>query len=166
LLASSDALGTGITPAGYLQLYLAYAKAVSEGNRERRDFILRLLQRHAPQLRSEQGPESPLEQEVLETLENLGHTVHTQVGDAGFRIDLAVLHKDAARGYILGIECDGATYHSGRSARIRDVWRERILCKRGWRIHRVWSTRWWYERAKEIEKLEHALSEAATRKVT
>src|SRR5262249_51753516 len=28
---------------------------------------------------------------------------------------------------------------------------------RGWRIHRIWSTRWWYHRAEEIEKLLHAL---------
>ncbi len=163
----SDALqvgtfpGTGTTPAGYLQLYLAYAQAVSLGNGERRDQILDLLKRQAAPAQLGGEPESPFEEEVRQSLEKLGYTVHSQVGESGFRIDLAVLHPQPARGYVLGIECDGASYHSGRSARIRDVWREKILRKRGWRIHRVWSTAWWYQRADEVEKLEYAVTEAS-----
>jgi len=160
LQAGGD-LGVGITPAGYLQLYLAYAKAISEGNLERRNYILDLLKRRTKPAVSTGDPESPLEDEVREALEKSGHTVHSQVGESGFRIDLAVLHPEPARGYMLGIECDGATYHSDRSARIRDVWREKILRNRGWRLHRIWSTRWWYHRAEESEKLDDALSEAA-----
>src|SRR5262249_45662603 len=60
-----------------------------------------------------------------------------------------------------GIECDGATYHSGRDAHLRDVWRETILRSRGWKLHRIWSTRWWYHRAQEIDKLEHAIQAAS-----
>lgn len=163
----SDALqagsnpGVGITPAGYLQLYLAYAKAVSEGNLERRNYILDLLSRRSEPANPIGDTESPLEEEVREALERSGHTVHSQVGESGFRIDLAVLHPDPTRGYMLGIECDGATYHSDRSARIRDVWREKILRNRGWRLHRIWSTRWWYHRADETERLDNAISDAA-----
>jgi very-short-patch-repair endonuclease len=159
-LKAGSVLETGFKPRDYLQLYLAYARAVSEGNLERRDYILGLLLQQAA-TRTSGGPESPLEEEVLDVLKRLGLTVHPQVGQSGFRIDLAVLHPEPARGYMLGIECDGATYHSDRSARIRDVWREEILRKRGWRLHRIWSTRWWNDRAEEIEKLKHALSEAA-----
>ena len=61
------------------------------------------------------------------------YQVHCQVGDAGFRIDLAVLRPEPKRGYVLGIESDGATYHSDRSARTRDVWRQDILARYGWR---------------------------------
>ncbi len=162
----SDALqaggvpATGITPSGYLQLYLTYARAVSEGKTERRDQILELLKRQTAPPQSEGAPESPLEQEVRQVLEKRGYTVKSQIGESGFRIDLAVLHPEPGRGYVLGIECDGATYHSDRSARIRDVWREKILRKRGWRIHRIWSTSWWYRRADEIEKLCQALEAA------
>jgi very-short-patch-repair endonuclease len=82
------------------------------------------------------------------------------VGESGFRIDLAVLHPEPHRGYVLGIECDGATYHSARSARARDVWREQILHDRGWRLYRIWSTRWWYDHAGEQAKLVHAIQDA------
>jgi hypothetical protein len=100
---------------------------------------------------------------VRAVLEKSGYVVHPQVGDSGFRIDLGVLAPDPKHGYLLGIECDGATYHSDRSARLRDVWRERILRERGWRFYRIWSTRWWYHRGEEIDKLKAALDDALTR---
>jgi len=53
----------------------------------------------------------------------------------------------------LGIECDGASYHSGRSARDRDRLRQEILENQGWRIHRVWSTDWFKSRNTEIKRL-------------
>src|SRR5206468_7533576 len=118
---------------------------------------LDLLNRRSSPAKSIGEPESPLEEEVREALEKSGHTVHSQVGESGFRIDLAVLHPDPKRGYMLGIECDGATYHSDRSARIRDVWRQRILVERGWQLHRIWSTKWWWHRAEEIEKLDQVI---------
>src|SRR4029077_20810444 len=52
-----------------------------------------------------------------------------------------------------GIECDGASYHSGRSARDRDRLRQEILENQGWRIHRVWSTDWFKSRNTEIKRL-------------
>ncbi len=75
------------------------------------------------------------------------------MGVAGFFIDLAV--KDPAKGgtYLLGIECDGARYYSGRSARDRDRLRQEILEKLGWKIHRVWSTDWFKSRESEIKRL-------------
>src|SRR5262249_33098407 len=106
------------------------------------------------------GPESPLEEEVLQAVQKLGYKADCQVGESGFRIDLAIQHPDPIRGYLMGIECDGATYHSDRAAHLRDVWREAILRDRGWRLHRVWSTHWWYHRAEELCKLENALAES------
>lgn len=55
--------------------------------------------------------------------------------------------------YLLGIECDGASYHSGRSARDRDRLRQEILEKLGWKIHRIWSTDWFKGRGGEIKRL-------------
>jgi REase_MTES_1575 len=96
----------------------------------------------------------------MHEIEKLGYKVECQVGESGFRIELAVWHPDPNRGYLLGIECDGATYHSDRAAHLRDVWRETILCGRGWKLYRVWSTRWWHNREEEIEKLRDALAVA------
>ena len=56
-------------------------------------------------------------------------------------------------GYLLGIKCDGASYHSGRSARDRDRLRQEILENLGWKIHRVWSTDWFRNRDNEVKRL-------------
>jgi hypothetical protein len=40
------------------------------------------------------------------------------------------------------VECDGATYHSAKSARDRDRLRQDILEGLGWKIRRIWSTDW------------------------
>jgi len=161
-LSADPAPGSQLTPAGYLQLYLAYAKAVSDGDTRRIAQVLDRAGRKSPPMATGE-PESPFEEDVRDVLEKLGFVVHSQVGDSGFRIDLAVVARDPGRGYVLGIECDGATYHSDRSARLRDVWRAQILRARGWRLHRIWSTRWWYHRGEEIEALKAALDEAHLR---
>jgi very-short-patch-repair endonuclease len=54
---------------------------------------------------------------------------------------------------LLGIECDGATYHSSESARDRDRLREKILYSRGWTPHRIWSTDWFKNRTNETDKM-------------
>ena len=51
----------------------------------------------------------------------------------------------------MGIECDGATYHSSKSARDRDRLRESILVSLGWRIERIWSTSWFNDSNSEIK---------------
>jgi very-short-patch-repair endonuclease len=159
-LASDNGMATGLRPADYLQLYLAYAQAISGNKEEAATQILAKLRRAAKPVQADGEIESPLEAEVREEVEKLGYRVVSQVGDSGFRIDLAVLHPEPGQGYILGVECDGAAYHSGRSARTRDVWRQQILEDRGWVIHRVWSTSWWNQKPAEIDKLQRALDKA------
>jgi very-short-patch-repair endonuclease len=101
--------------------------------------------------------ESFFEQSVLDELTKRGWRVDAQVGCSGYRIDIAVRDPDAPGRYLLGVECDGANYHSAKSARDRDRLRQAVLEGLGWRLHRVWSTDWWLQRPKEIAKLEEAL---------
>jgi len=91
----------------------------------------------------------------------MGFDVNVQVGVSQFRIDLAVKHRKHDSTYVAGIECDGAAYHSSRSARDRDRLREDVLTGLGWKIIRVWSTDWFADPNAEtlrligeIEKLE------------
>jgi hypothetical protein len=56
-------------------------------------------------------------------------------------------------GYVLGVECDGATYHSSKSARDRDRLRQDVLENLNWRIHRVWSTDWYRDPEREFGRL-------------
>ena len=103
--------------------------------------------------------ENLFEESVRRALVERGHRVDVQVGVAGYRIDLAIQAEDGD-GYALGIECDGATYHSAPAARDRDWLRQSILEGLGWKIHRVWSRAWIQNPGRELEALEHALNES------
>ena len=98
-------------------------------------------------------PANDFEESVGMVLKEHGYEVVPQVGVAGFFIDLAVKHPRRKGAFLLGIECDGASYHSGRSARDRDRLRQEILENLGWKIHRVWSTDWFKSRDSEIKRL-------------
>jgi very-short-patch-repair endonuclease len=93
------------------------------------------------------------EHSVGAALKEKGFDVVSQVGVAGFFIDLAVRHPTKPGSYLLGVECDGASYHSARSARDRDRLRQEILENQGWKIHRVWSTDWFKSRNNELNRL-------------
>src|SRR5439155_23162258 len=87
-------------------------------------------------------------------------TVHRQVGCSGFRIDLAVVDSRARGRYLLGVECDGASYHSSATARDRDRLRQEVLESLGWRICRVWSTDWVRDRTAQVERVRRAFHKA------
>lgn len=100
------------------------------------------------------GPEpNEFELAVGSELKSRGFDIVPQVGVAGYFIDLAIRHPRKEGCYILGVECDGATYHSAKSARDRDRLRQSNLENLGWRIHRVWSTDWLKNRGAEIERI-------------
>lgn len=106
--------------------------------------------------------ESEFEQLVARRLQAAGHVVHHQVGCSGYRIDLAVVDPQRPGSYLLGIECDGATYHRGATARDRDKLRQSILEGLGWKLHRIWSTDWWHDSDSQMALLEAALQNAVT----
>jgi very-short-patch-repair endonuclease len=105
------------------------------------------------------------EDAIATALRDRGLTVDEQVGASKFRIDLAIRDRRDSSRYILGVECDGATYHSTRTARDRDILRQRVLESMGWRIHRVWSTDWFHDRDRAIERVLASLSLAESRPV-
>jgi len=124
-----------------LKTYLRYAK----------DGIMDI-----PQATAAEG-DSPFEDWVARRLRADGYSVDHQVGSGGFFIDLAI--RESGR-YLLGIECDGATYHSSRSARDRDRLRQAVLEGLGWRIHRIWSTDWFRNTDQQYRKLVEAIERA------
>jgi len=103
--------------------------------------------------------ESPFEEAVAAALRGKGWELHTQIGTSVFRVDLGVIHPDAPRTYLTGVECDGATYHRTVTARDRDKLREQVLRGLGWEIVRIWSPDWWIDKAGTLEKV-HAKLEA------
>jgi superfamily I DNA and/or RNA helicase/very-short-patch-repair endonuclease len=106
-------------------------------------------------------PDSDFELAVGAVLRSSGYKIKPQVGVAGYFIDIGVYHPDRPHQYILGVECDGVTYHSSKYARERDRLREEVLNRRGWEIHRIWSTDWFKNRKIEIERLLNKLKTMA-----
>ena len=103
---------------------------------------------------------SDFEDDVAQALVSAGFVVEQQVGVNGFFLDLAIKNPERPGSYLIGIECDGASYHSSRSARDRDRIREMTLRDRGWRIHRIWSTDWFRARDRELKRVIAAIHEA------
>jgi transcription elongation GreA/GreB family factor len=110
---------------------------------------------------TEREPDSDFEVSVANVVTSMGYEVKPQLGVAGFFIDMAVRNPDRPGEYLAGIECDGATYHSGFSVRDRDRIRQEILESLGWqgRIHRIWSTDWFYNPRRESDRLRTFLEE-------
>jgi very-short-patch-repair endonuclease len=90
---------------------------------------------------------------VADRLRKAGYDIHHQVGCSGYRIDLGILDPAKPGRYILGVECDGATYHRAATARDRDKLRQYILEGLGWTLYRIWSTDWWHDSEKEMQKI-------------
>lgn len=109
---------------------------------------------------NEGGFDSPFERAVHDALVERGWSVDRQVGCSAYRIDLAVKHPEARGRYLLGIECDGAGYHSAATARDRDRVRQGVLERLGWRIHRVWSTDWFVSRERCLARIDEAIARA------
>jgi very-short-patch-repair endonuclease len=106
------------------------------------------------------------EEAVRAALIDRGLKVDMQVGASRYRIDLAVRDPRDDRRYLLGVECDGATYHSARNARDRDLLRQLVLQRMGWRIHRVWSTEWFHERERAIDNILRSVEQAQRSPIT
>lgn len=105
------------------------------------------------------GFDSPFEEAVAGRLQDKGWEVVTQVGVSRFRIDLGIVHPDRPGDFLVGVECDGATYHRSATARDRDKVRAAVLEGLGWSLLRVWSTDWFVDQEREIERL-HAKLES------
>ena len=71
-----------------------------------------------------------------------GYNVKREIGNSDNRIDIAVSDPDDPDSFIAGIECDGYSYKSAKTARDRDSLRFSMLNKMGWNMYRVWSTEW------------------------
>ena len=104
--------------------------------------------------------ESALDEDVASEIQKLGYEVVSQVGYSGFKIDIGVIDPVNPGCYLMGVECDGATYKSSCSARDRDRLREQVLKGLGWSIHRIWSPSWVARRDSEVKRLKEALEQA------
>jgi very-short-patch-repair endonuclease len=131
------------------------SRTSSMGARHLREFLRRAAEAGSfTAAAAAREPEGALEQKVAAALRGLGYEVHTDVGCGGYRVGLAVVHPERPGEYVLGVECDGAHYHSAANARDRDRLRAEVLQGLGWRLHRVWSLGWAENREGQLKELE------------
>lgn len=81
-----------------------------------------------------------------------GEGIDANERNVGFRIDLgiySVKHKK----FVLGVEMDGAMYHSGFDREHSDYNRQKVLEDKGWKLYRIWSTNWLNDNEREFTRL-------------
>lgn len=120
---------------------------------------------HKTERETGRAPDSDFEIAVMATLRNKGFECIPQVGVARFFIDVAVVDPGNSGRYLMGIECDGATYHSAKSVRDRDRLRQTILERLGWRIRRIWSTDWFKNPHAELQPIVRELNALKTERI-
>ena len=133
--------------------FLEYAKAISEESQDARDEVIGKLESSTRVQDENLVFESPFETQVYEALRAKGYEVNMQIGVSGYRIDLGIVDPNDPTRYILGVECDGAQFHSAKSVKERDVMRQKFLESKGWSIMRIWSRHWWKNPTREVEKI-------------
>jgi very-short-patch-repair endonuclease len=126
----------------------------SRGVQALRDFLQFAESGQMPQIaESGRDADSDFEIAVQDMLSRHGFECEAQIGVAGFFIDLAVRDPGKPGSYLMGIECDGASYHSAKSARDRDRLRQSILEQLGWKIRRIWSVDWFRNANAQLEPI-------------
>lgn len=118
--------------------------------------------KQAEENKNEQYLDYNFENVICEFLTENGYSVHTKIGFSDCRIDMAVLHPNLSGTYVLGIECDGESYHRYRTARERDRLRQSVLENIGWKIYRIWSTDWIKDSVTEGQKLLEAVRKSVS----
>ncbi|MCS5510053.1 DUF3320 domain-containing protein [Curtobacterium flaccumfaciens pv. flaccumfaciens] len=144
-------------------------EATSAGTRHLRRY-LDFAERGPSALAMELSPsgldtESPFEDAVVDFIRGLGFEVQPQVGVSSYRIDIGVKHPNQPGAFMIGVECDGAMYHSSRAARDRDRLRHQILEGLGWNLHHIWGTAWYRHPDREKERLRQILERLAAQPV-
>lgn len=135
----------------------------SPGLRALKSFLSFAQTGKLPQLQhTGKAPDSDFEIAVMNALKLEGFNCVPQVGVAGYFIDLAVQDPGQPGRYLMGIECDGATYHSAKSARDRDRLRQSVLESLGWNIKRIWSTDWFKNPQAQLKPIVELLHQSKT----
>ncbi len=98
-----------------------------------------------------------LKKAVCDFLAGHGYTFDVDVGRSSYPIDIAVRDPNDSARHILGIEFDGGGYAAQRTVRDRDVLRGDVLAGLGWKVHRIWSIDWAFDRERAEERLLAAL---------
>nr|WP_239005998.1 AAA domain-containing protein [Burkholderia territorii] len=164
----SDMLSTQRKPAiprDYLQGYMEYARAMSNGELSAgRALLGRMSSERAHAKLGQAAAIDGFAEDVLAYLHGLGLSpVPAQEGDA-FGLDFAI--ADPRTGlYSIGIECDAPRHPLLEHARAREIWRPSVLGRAIPKLHRVSSQAWYHEPEAEKARLKAAVELALSQEV-
>ncbi|UUM19977.1 MULTISPECIES: DUF4011 domain-containing protein [unclassified Mycoplasma] len=147
-----DLSRTNSRGAKFLKNYIRYAASANKHIEETNQYVSEF--------------DSPFEDDVYNELKERGYNVVKRIGSSGYKIDLAILDPKKPGHYILGIECDGSVYKTSRSSRDREILRQRVLEGRKWNIYRIWSTDWYKNKTKQVERLTKFIEHLTNNKTT
>lgn len=103
---------------------------------------------------------APFEKVITALLEGHGYRVRSQLGAAGFYLDIALADPHQLNCYRLAVECDGSNYHRNANARDRDRLRQQVLEGLGWDFYRIWSLDWYRQPQQEARRLLERVAQA------
>ncbi|AOL08410.1 AAA domain-containing protein [Burkholderia contaminans] len=164
----SDMLTTQRKPAiprDYLQGYMEYARAMSNGELPAgRALLGRMCSERAHAKLRQTGAVDGFAEEVLAYLQELGLSpVPAQEGDA-FGLDFAIANPETGL-YAIGIECDAPRHPLLEHARAREIWRPSVLGRAIPTLHRVSSQAWYHAPETEKARLKAAVAQALNQEV-
>jgi primosomal replication protein N'' len=147
-------------PRDYLQAYMQYAHAVSDGASEAgRALLQRLVVDRAPERGASTAERDGFLDAVEHFLRSQGwHPANANDGGA-FGLDFAVADPRSGL-YAIGIECDAPRHRILESARAREIWRPRVLRHTVPHVHRVSSYAWMHAGDAERLRLRSAVEQA------
>jgi primosomal replication protein N'' len=145
-------------PRDFLQSYLLYAQAISEGHLDEAELLLNRLHRSSTSRATSSSSRSQrfFVQCVADYLRRNGLSVEVPSAGDAFAFDLAIRNPDTGL-FALGIECDPPRHPDLAHARDREIWRPQVLKSSLPHIHRVWSRLWLAEPSQEQRRLSDAV---------
>ena len=107
---------------------------------------------------------------VAEFITSQGYAIKKYFGHSAYKIDIAIINPKKENCFVAGIECDGFSYASTKTARDRDHLRKSVLETMEWNIYRIWSPEWIarpdIEQQKLLKFIENAINISAPIKET
>jgi hypothetical protein len=156
-------LGSGTKPQqprDYLQLYLAYAAALSAGEHTTARAVLdQVLRDGAGHHQSYSAELDGFASSVASYVATLGMSPEPTNDRSAFGLDFAIRHPQCGT-YGIGIECEGHRHAILARARARELWRRSEMRKSIPVIHQVSLRGWYHDRAAEQSRLRSAIEQA------
>lgn len=140
--------------------YLEYAYSVSNKNHLLEKTILNSLSKN--KITKINSSFSAFENDVYNylnsTIDHHLYSIDKEVGNSNYKISFGIKSVKTNQ-YVLGIICDNALDDEFISTKDRDIFRNKYLANRGWKIIPIWSINWCKSPIEETMKVMRILDE-------